>query len=58
MAVGVNQKFIKTRVSTKVRGQGIGWAVFIDAEVSDNDSRSNDADLMMSEGRMHMRVDE
>lgn len=48
---------IKARVSTKSRGQGIEWAIFIETEVPDNGSRNNDrgisglgADHMMSGG--------
>lgn len=62
MAMGMNQTLVKARVSTKSRGQGIEWAIFIDFEVPDNDSRNNDrgvsdlgANHLMSVGGMHRR---
>lgn len=55
--MGANRAFIKARISTNLGGQDMGWAVFIDSEVSDNDSRRNGrgvsdvgANLVMSEG--------
>lgn len=63
MAMGMNQTLIKARVSTKSRGQGIEWAIFIDTGVSDNDSRNNDrgisslgANHMMCERGMYRRM--
>lgn len=63
MALGMNQMLIKARVSTKSRGQGIEWAIFIDTGVLDNDSRNNvrgisglGANHMTSEGGMYRRV--
>lgn len=54
---------MKARVSTKSRGQGIEWAIFIDTGVPDNDRRNNDrgvsdlgANDMMSVGGMHRMV--
>lgn len=38
--MGVNQKFTKASVSTKL-GQDIGWAIFMGSEVCGDDSRSD-----------------